>query len=218
MKTEITLGRSPENDIIINQPVVGRNHLKIIYLSENDLLVEAIDPNSFTYINGVRIKIKHLTPQDTILLGNYTLDTEKLFSDIIRIVRNSRTDYSNEFKHLYTVYSIYERKVSALKRKSLMFPMIIRSAFTFGTIIFAYFMIKDQQLRNLVMTIAGLIGGFLTLIIREDSKVRDEIDILTLKLETEYKCPKCEKSLISKRWQHWAAKKKCDNCDAIWVL
>ena len=84
--------------------------------------------------------------------------------------------------------------------------------------IFAYFMIKDQQLRNLVMTIAGLIGGFLTLIIREDSKVRDEIDILTLKLETEYKCPKCEKSLISKRWQHWAAKKKCDNCDAIWVL
>ena len=218
MKTEITLGRSPENDIVVNQSVVGRTHLKITYISESDLLIEAIDSNSFTYINDVRIKLKHLTPHDRILLGNYKLDTEKLFMDIIKIVRASRTDYSNEFKHLRTIYSIYERRVSSLKRKSQLFPMILKSTFTFGAIIIAYFMIKDQQLRNLVMTVAGLVGGFLTLVIREDSKVRDEIDILTLKLESEYKCPKCEKSLTSKRWQHWAAKQKCDNCDAIWVI
>jgi hypothetical protein len=218
MKTEITLGRSPENDIVVNQPVVGRFHLNIKYISETDLLIEALDPNSYTYINDTRIKLKHLHPQDTIFLGNYKLDTGILFANIIKIVRDSRTDYTSEFKHLRTIYNIYERKVSALKRKSQLFPMIIKSAFTFLAIIIAYFMIKDQQLRNLVMTVAGLLGGFLTLVIREDSKVRDEIDILTLKLEAEYKCPKCEKSLTSKRWQHWAAKKKCENCDAIWVI
>ena len=212
------LGRSPSNDIVINQSVVGRTHLKIKYLTDTDLLIEAIDPNSFTYINDIRIKLKHLTPMDSILLGDFKLDTKKLFEDIIKIVRNSRTDYTNEFKHLRTVYNIYERRVSTLKRKSQLFPMLIKSAFTFGAIVIAYFMIKDQQLRNLIMTIAGLLGGFLTLVIREDAKVRDEIDILTLNLESEYKCPKCEKSLTNKRWQHWAAKKKCDNCDAIWVV
>jgi ribosomal protein L37AE/L43A len=218
MKTEITLGRSPENDIVIDQPVVGRSHLKITYLSESELLVEDVGSNSFTYINNVRIKRKHISPSDLMMLGNYQIDLEKLFSDIIKIVRDSRSDYSQEFKHLQTIYSIYEKRVSELKRKSQLLPMIFKSAFTFGAIIIAYFMINDQQLRNLVMTIAGLLGGFITLTVNEDSKVRDAIDILTLKLEAEYKCPKCEKSLSSKRWQHWASKRKCDNCGAIWVI
>jgi hypothetical protein len=218
MKTEIKLGRSPENDIVINQPVVGRNHLKITYVSETDMLIETLDVNSFTHVNGTRIKCKHISPHDKLLLGDYELDTRKLFSDVSKIVRNSRIDYSKEFMQLHDIYSNYEKRVSALKRKSQIFPMLIKSTFTIAAILIAYFMIDDQQLRNLAMTIAGLVGGFLTLVIREDSKVHDEIDILTLKLESKYKCPKCEKSLSGKRWQHWAAKKKCDNCDAIWVI
>lgn len=214
---EITVGRSPENDIVIDQPVVGRFHLKITYLSDSELIVEDLDTVSFTFINQVRIKKKHLYPSDSLMLGNYQLDTEKLFHDIIKIIRDSRTDYSSEFMHLQTVYSIYEKRVSELKRKSQLLPMIIKSTITIFAIVVAYFAIKDPQIRNLAMTVAGLLGGFITLSVQEDSKVRDEIDILTLKLESEYMCPKCGKSLISRRWQHWAAKKKCDNCNAIWV-
>lgn len=218
MKTEITVGRSPENDIVIEQAVVGRFHLKITYVSDCELIVEDLNTLNFTYINNVRIKKKHLTPEDSLMLGNYQLDIEKLFSDIIKIIRDSRTDYSSEFKHLQTVYSIYEKRVSELKRKSQLFPMIIKSSVTIVAIVVAYFVIKDPQIRNLVMTIAGLLGGFITLTVQEDSNVRDEIDILTLKLESEYKCPKCGKSLINRRWQHWASRRKCDSCDAIWVI
>lgn len=217
MKTEITLGRSPENDLVIDQLVVGRFHLNIRYVSEGELILEDLDTKSYTFINGIRIRQKQLFPTDILVLGNYPVDVEKLFSDIIKIVKASKTDYSSEFRQLQLVYSFYEKRISELKKKSQIMPMIIKSGVTIVFVAIAFFTIHDPQLRYIVMTVAGFLGGFITLSFQEDSKFRDEIDILTSALELEYKCPKCGKNLSGKRWQHWASRKKCDKCDAIWV-
>jgi predicted RNA-binding Zn-ribbon protein involved in translation (DUF1610 family) len=217
MKSEFTLGRSPDNDIVIDDPFVGRKHLNIVYRSEKELLIEDLDSNNFTFVNEVRIKKKSVTPDDHISLGSYILDTKNLFIEVAKKVNESRTDFSEEFKSIKKVYLDYEKKINDYRRKSQIFPMLIRAFITLCAMASAFFIFSDPQIRYPVMTGAGLLGGIISIAMQRDSKLKDKIDILTAELEMVYKCPKCSKSLISRRWQHWAAKKECENCGAKWV-
>lgn len=217
MKTQYTLGRSPENDIVINEPVVGRKHLSIIFKSENELILEDLDSNNYTYVNNMRIRKKSITSDDKINLGSYIIDTRYLFLEILKKVKESRTDFSEEFKQLKKVYEDYEKKVNDSRSKSQILPMTIRTLITLLVMGTAFFIISDPQIRYPVMTGAGLLGGIISIALQRDSKLKDRIDILTAELELIYKCPKCDKSLINRRWQHWAAKKECENCSAKWV-
>lgn len=217
MKTHYTLGRSPENDIVIDEPVVGRKHLAVVFKSEVELIIEDLDSNNYTYVNDIRIRKKSITPEDKISLGSYLLDTRYLFSEIQRRVLASRIDFFEEFIQLKKVYEDYEKKVNDLRSKSQILPLTIRTLITLMVMGAAFFIISDPQIRYPVVTGAGLLGGILSIALQRDSKLKDQIDILTAELELVYKCPKCDKSLISRRWQHWAAKKECENCGAKWV-
>lgn len=217
MKTNFTLGRSPENDIVIDDPVVGRQHLVIKYISENELFIEDLDSNNYTYVNNVRIRKKTISPEDQIRLGTHTITAKYLFTETLKKVIESKIDFSDEFTRLKKVYEEYERKLNDLKRKSQIGPIIIKTAITLGMMGAAFFIFTDPQLRYPIMTGAGLVGGLVTLTMQRDSKLKDQIDILTAELELVYKCPKCNKSLITRRWQHWASKKECENCGAKWV-
>ncbi len=217
MKTQYTLGRSPENDIVVDEPVVGRKHLSVIFKSESELIIEDLDSNNYTYVNDLRIRKKSIAPDDKISLGPYVIDTRYLFSEIGKKVKESRTDFNDEFKQLKKVYEDYEKKVNDSRSRSQILPMTIRTLITLFVMGAAFFIISDPQIRYPVMTAAGLLGGIISIVLQRDSKLKDRIDILTAELEMVYKCPKCGKSLISRRWQHWAAKKECENCGARWV-
>jgi len=217
MKTEFTLGRAANNDIVIENTVVGRKHLLILFKSEHELIIEDLDSNNATFINQIRIKKKSVTPEDSILLGSYELNSKFLFSEITKKVNESRTDFTKEFFELKTMYEDYEKKVNEIKNKSQVFPLIIRAFVTLGAMTAAFFIFPNPQIRYPVMTGAGVLGGFVSLALHKASKLKDRIDILTAELEMVYKCPKCGKSLISRRWKHWAVKKECENCGAKWV-
>jgi pSer/pThr/pTyr-binding forkhead associated (FHA) protein len=218
MKSNYTLGRSPENDIVIEDPCIGRKHLYILFRSDKELLIEDLESSNHTFVNDIRIKKKLISQDDIIRLGTYLLDTSTLFSEIIKKVNESRTDFSVEFNALKKVYEDYEKKVNEFKSKSQLWPMFIKAFFTLCAMASAYLLISDPQIRYPAMTGAGLIGGIISIAMQRDSKLKDQIDILTADLEMVYKCPKCGKSLISRRWQHWAAKKECENCGAKWVI
>lgn len=217
MKTEFTLGRSATNDIVIENPMVGRKHLHVLYKSENELIIEDLETNNFTFVNQIRIKKKSVSPYDTILLGTYELNSKFLFTEIIKKVNESRTDFTKEFSDLKKIYEEYEKKVNEIRNKSQVFPLIIRAFVTLSAMAAAFFIFQDPQIRYPVMTGAGVLGGFVSLVLHKDSKLKDRIDILTAELEMVYKCPKCGKSLISRRWKHWAIKKECENCGAKWI-
>jgi pSer/pThr/pTyr-binding forkhead associated (FHA) protein len=217
MKTEFTLGRAANNDIIIENPIVGRKHLLILFKSEHELIIEDLDSNNATFVNQIRIKKKSVTPEDSILLGSYELNSKFLFSEITKKVNESRTDFTKEFFELKTMYEGYEKKVNEIKNKSQVFPLIIRAFVTLCAMAAAFFIFPNPQIRYPVMTGAGVLGGFVSLALHKDTKLKDRIDILTAELEMVYKCPKCSKSLISRRWKHWAVKKECENCGAKWV-
>lgn len=217
MKTEFTLGRSATNDIVIENPVVGREHLLVLFKSENEIIIEDLNTNNATFVNNIRIKRKSVSPNDTIFLGSYELNCKFLFSEIIKKVNETRTDFTKEFYALKRIYEDYEKKVNQLKNKSQVFPLIIKTLITLGAMGATFFIFSNPQIRYPVMTGAGLLGGFLSLALKKESKLKDQIDILTAELEMVYKCPKCGKSLISRRWKHWAVKKECEGCGAKWI-
>ena len=215
---EFTLGKQPDNDIVINEPVVSRHHLRITYLADNKLLLEDLGSTNSTFVNGNKISKKLISPLDEVSLGSAKLDTDMVFSFVLKKVKEARMDFIAEFNDLKSLYFEYEKKVNGIKKKSQVVPLLMKAGFTVGAMVLAFFIFgNNPELRYPVMMAAGIIGGFVTLSSKSETKIKDKIDTLDVELSERYKCPKCGKSLFGKRWTYWAAYKKCANCQAIWI-
>ncbi|WP_053956450.1 FHA domain-containing protein [Inediibacterium massiliense] len=65
----MTIGRKKENDIVINDPYISNQHVKIIW-DEGNFFVEDLDSANGTYLNGDRmIDVVKLKSGDRIRLG-----------------------------------------------------------------------------------------------------------------------------------------------------
>jgi predicted component of type VI protein secretion system len=72
-----TIGRKPENDIIIINQAISGHHARLI-MSGNSLFVEDLNSLNGTYLNGKKVSRGELYDGDVILMGVHTLD---IFSD-----------------------------------------------------------------------------------------------------------------------------------------
>lgn len=84
----ITFGRNDNNDVIINDQYVGRNHCQIV---ENDGRFLVVDLNSTngTYVNGKRITGQQpLSMSDEVRIGQTILNWQQYFTKSDPIARN----------------------------------------------------------------------------------------------------------------------------------
>ena len=66
----ITLGRKPENTIVLTEPFVSGNHAKI-YAKNNNLYVEDLNSTNGVYVNNERIQEKYkLVANDEVKIGS----------------------------------------------------------------------------------------------------------------------------------------------------
>ena len=66
----ITLGRKPENTIVLTEPFVSGNHAKI-YAKNNNLYVEDLNCTNGVYVNNERIQEKYkLVADDEVKIGS----------------------------------------------------------------------------------------------------------------------------------------------------
>mgnify|MGYP003498818034 FL=1 len=73
---ELTIGRLPDNDIVINNPMVGRHHAKIVMEQGERYEIIDLQSTNGTYVNGRKVKGQMpLRPGDRIMLGNTPLST-----------------------------------------------------------------------------------------------------------------------------------------------
>lgn len=73
VKTSTKVGKKENNDFIVIDTTVSRNHIEIEYTSDSFLLRDLESTNG-TYVNGTRVKESYLVPGDRIRLGNTTLE------------------------------------------------------------------------------------------------------------------------------------------------
>ena len=69
---EITIGRSPESDIVIDNPAVSRNHAKIVK-EGNFYVIKDLDTVNGVTVNGRRVKSEPIKPGDEIDVGKHTI-------------------------------------------------------------------------------------------------------------------------------------------------
>ena len=95
----IKIGKASDNDFVVNDPHVSRYHTKLVREEGECWLLEDLGSTNGTFVNGVQIVKKRITPSDTIKLGNdYVLN----ISEVLK----SNNDYTEEFATLKQVYDI----------------------------------------------------------------------------------------------------------------
>ncbi|MBI2341839.1 MAG: sigma 54-dependent Fis family transcriptional regulator [Deltaproteobacteria bacterium] len=73
VKSTTKVGKKENNDFIIADSTVSRNHMVIDYASDSFLLRDS-DSTNGTYLNGTKVKEAYLVPGDRIKIGNTTLE------------------------------------------------------------------------------------------------------------------------------------------------
>ena len=71
-KDRITIGRRPENDIVLNNPAVSSVHAAVVTIN-GDSFLEDLDSTNGTQVNGQPVKKHFLRKRDVIEVAQYTI-------------------------------------------------------------------------------------------------------------------------------------------------
>lgn len=69
---EVSIGRSPDNGIVIDNPAVSHYHARV-FNEEGRLMLEDFGSLNGTFVNGQRVKMVSLKPGDSVMIGKHTL-------------------------------------------------------------------------------------------------------------------------------------------------
>lgn len=71
-KSQTSIGRGLENDLVIQNPQVSRKHAEIIYTGMEFVIVD-FDSAAGTYVNNVKVKKNKIYSGDIILIADVPL-------------------------------------------------------------------------------------------------------------------------------------------------
>lgn len=69
---EVSIGRSPENALRIDNPAVSHFHARV-FNEEGRLMLEDFGSLNGTFVNGQRVKMVTLKPGDSVAIGKHTI-------------------------------------------------------------------------------------------------------------------------------------------------
>lgn len=74
----ITIGRAPDNDVVIDDQQVSRTHLQLILRDNGSVSIVDVGSANGTYVNGEKISGERiLSKDDVVVIGSTTLPWEK---------------------------------------------------------------------------------------------------------------------------------------------
>jgi pSer/pThr/pTyr-binding forkhead associated (FHA) protein len=69
---EISIGRSPDNALVIDNPAVSHYHARV-FNEEGRMMLEDFGSMNGTFVNGQRVKMVMLKPGDLVTVGKHTI-------------------------------------------------------------------------------------------------------------------------------------------------
>ncbi|HXX43645.1 MAG TPA: FHA domain-containing protein [Candidatus Acidoferrales bacterium] len=69
---EVSIGRSPENGIVIDNPAVSHFHARV-FNEEGRIMLEDFGSLNGTFVNGQRVKMVSLKAGDSVAIGKHTI-------------------------------------------------------------------------------------------------------------------------------------------------
>ena len=107
-KQVINIGRTSDNDLVINNIKVSRKHAKL-EKAGSDWFIEDLGSSNGTFINGKKVKKERVTQKDVITIGGVPINLERLFTGekvIVGDIRISTNDLTFRVKDKVIVDSI----------------------------------------------------------------------------------------------------------------
>jgi pSer/pThr/pTyr-binding forkhead associated (FHA) protein len=68
----VTIGRQPDNAVVIDNPAVSSHHA-CVFRDGEQFVVEDLQSTNGTFVNGTRISRRNLRPGDMLVVGDHTL-------------------------------------------------------------------------------------------------------------------------------------------------
>lgn len=212
----IKIGKALDNDYVVDNDLVSRHHASLMKNDEGFWILEDLESANGTFVNGVRIMKKRVTPTDKIRLGDdFLLD----FNDVLK----AGNDYSREFDALKEVYDDYIKEKIRIQ-SSNQFKTRLFQALPFaipGIIgVLLGFLGKGSTewfaVSLLVTIFAPVIGIYMGA--RQSARVPQELQELTNRFKIKYVCPKCGAFLGEVPWESLKNRKCCpvSSCRAKW--
>jgi len=109
MMKVITIGRSSENDVVINDNKVSRHHLQIIQDDYGNFRLSDFGSANGTFVNGRKISGEiTLSSNDIVRIGNTTVPWKGYFSRNTPVVSSKpvyQPNYDNYTPNTYNIYN-----------------------------------------------------------------------------------------------------------------
>jgi pSer/pThr/pTyr-binding forkhead associated (FHA) protein len=92
---DISVGRAPENDLVVDDAEMSRNHARF-YKSEGGYSVQNLSMSNPTYVNGQTVTSQPLCNKDVVRLA----ETEYLFCQVTRnpVTLGMKVEYASQLK------------------------------------------------------------------------------------------------------------------------
>jgi uncharacterized RDD family membrane protein YckC len=75
----VRIGRSSQNDIVIDDPKVSRNHIHVIQDDEGNFQVMDLGSKNGTFLNGNKVRSASIRPDDIIRIGSSAIPWRNYF-------------------------------------------------------------------------------------------------------------------------------------------
>ncbi len=218
MRMRIKIGKSLDNDIIVDEPDVSRFHACLIKQSGADFwMLEDLNSTNGTYVNDIQIRKKVIQREDQICFGKNCHFT-------LQQMQEAANHYSEGFAALKSVYENYMNE-----------KVRIQSSNQFKTRLFQALPLALPGLIGVVIGFSGkgsplLFGLSLSIAVcapiagiylgaRQSAQIPQKLQALSDQFKIDYVCPKCGTFLGEIPWESLRNRKQCpvSSCKAKWI-
>ncbi len=209
-----TIGRSFDNDEVINEPDVSSHHA-IIYVMGNVVSIDDLNSSNGTYHNGYRIKTTVLKKNSEVKIANrYPINLAPFFEDYNSDFQlDADNNYIRQFNDLETVWNDKEEKKQKLEKMTKFNNFLTRTALYVIPCIAISFFVD----RTYYMPISLVLGTITNSISLGVGSLKRKDKALDVQFKCKYKCPRCGVQLYED-WQILKNQKECFHCKATWAL
>jgi rubredoxin len=211
----IKIGKAEDNDVVIDDPSVSRNHATLSSSALSEWTLEDLDSTNGTFVNDQQILKKKINDTDRIRFG---ANKEYRLNDLL----HANNDYSEEFEKLKPVYKSYiEAKIKIQSSNQLKTRLLQSLPFAIPGVIGVFISFIGKKgteflgVSLIVAIIAPTIGIYMGA--KQSAKTPKLLQTIADDFKIRYVCPKCGAFLGEIPWESLANKKRCPACKAKWV-
>ncbi|MPR32317.1 FHA domain-containing protein [Salmonirosea aquatica] len=223
----VTIGRDPDNTVVLADPSISRNHARLMVCSPNSFIFEDCGSKKGIFFedaqrNKVQVTRKLVDIGDTVWLA----DSKFLVKDLRpenpekssrkEAARNYPLDFTTEFSALQQVYDDYPELRKACRNREKMIRLWsvvggsiigVGTVATAGTMGFLA-MLSSAGLSILIPTLASHLLS-----------TEEKLELLEKEYRQRYRCPNpdCRDPFGNREYEMLVRQKTCGRCKAVWV-